>query len=105
MHGNRWTSAFSRRFGGGEALGVVPRDCPKRTASSALERRMGNGTVALGSPGHLARGTPKEPGPRHRWNIGTAFRRTASKIKGATKEASFPGCTFRSFARLTESVM
>ena len=37
----------------------------KRTARPALERRMGNGTVALGSPGHLARGAPREPGPRH----------------------------------------
>jgi hypothetical protein len=49
---------------------------------------MANGTVALGSPGHLARGTPKEPGPRHRWNLGTAFNRTASKTKGAEEQTN-----------------
>jgi hypothetical protein len=52
---------------------------------------MANGTVALGSPGHLARGTPKEPGPRHRWNLGTAFNRTASKTKGAKRNRRTTG--------------
>jgi hypothetical protein len=67
---------------------------------------MGNGTVALGSPGHLARGTPKEPGPRHRWNIGTAFDQLRPKPKAlrgknerlAVTASLSAGVTFRTAA-------
>ena len=71
----------------------APGHCPKWTARPALERRKGNGTVALGSPGHLARGAPKEPGPRHS-EPRNGFYSTASKTKGASRK-NFPGCTFR----------